>query len=207
MDYIEIENISRQYFENEPSGHDFKHIANVLDYAMQLQKVEGGDFDVIYVAALFHDVHRVLSSKEGHFIPAEDAMDEVKRILSTLDIEEDILDDILYVIREHDNKAEDDIDMPIELKIIQDADILDALGERALSRTYTYCKKHNIPVSNNNVPLDSVDFIPDVHPISMTHYVYRVLIPQRDILHTDTARRLADQDMQVLYDFVKNNTK
>ena len=206
MDYIMLDNIAKEYFANEPSGHDYTHVKNVLEYATQLQEKEGGDFDVIYVSALFHDVHRVISSKIGRFVAPEDAMGEVKRLLSQVDLEEDVYENILYVISEHDNKVNDPF-MPIELKIIQDADILDALGERALSRTYTYCKTHNIPVKNTAVPLDEPSFMPSVNPISMTHYVYRVLIPLCDKLHTDTAKKLAKQDLKVLYDFVEDNNK
>ena len=204
MDYIMLENVAKKYFDGEPSGHDFTHIKNVLDYAIKLQEVEGGDFDVIYVSALFHDVHRVVSSRLGRFVSAEDAMGEVENILSSLDIDKEIYKDILYVIREHDNKVDDPF-MPIELKIVQDADVLDALGERALARTYTYCKKHNIPVKNSSVPLDDLSFAPSVNPISMTHYVYRELIPMCNKLHTATAKKLAKNDTKVLYDFVEEN--
>ncbi|MBO7219099.1 MAG: HD domain-containing protein [Clostridia bacterium] len=206
MDYIMLDNIAREYFANEPSGHDYTHVKNVLEYATQLQEKEGGDFDVIYVSALFHDVHRVISSKIGRFVAPEDAMGEVRKLLSQVELEEDVYEDILYVISEHDNKVDDPF-MSKELQIIQDADILDALGERALSRTYTYCKTHNIPVKNTAVPLDDPSFAPSVNPISMTHYVYRVLIPLCDRLHTSTAKKLAKQDLKVLYDFVEDNNK
>lgn len=204
MDYIALENIAKDYYKDEPSGHDYTHIARVLDYALNIQKSEGGDFDVIFVSALFHDVHRVMSSNKGQFVPPEESLDEVRRLIADCDIDKDVYTQALEVIREHDNKSDDPF-MSKELMIIQDADMLDAMGERALSRTYTYCKTHNIPIKNTSVPLDEPTFAPSVNPISMTHYVYRVLIPQVKLLHTDTAKQMASYDMQVLYDFVKDN--
>lgn len=195
---------AKKIYQNENSGHDFSHVKRVLSFARKIQQVEGGDEFVIYVSVLFHDVHRVLSNQENRFVDAKEAMGKVTEILSEFDIEKDKLEKILYVIENHDDKVSDD-KMMLELKVVQDADILDALGKIGLKRTLRYCKNKNIPISDNKYSLDCKEYIPDVNPISTTHYVYRTMIPQKEILHTETAKRLTKNGIGVLEKFLSKN--
>jgi uncharacterized protein len=171
-----------------------------------IQKQEGGDEFVIYVSCLFHDVHRVLSNKKGGFVSAKESIPVVKDILSEFDLDDDTLSKILYVIECHDDKVEDD-SMMLELKIVQDADILDAIGKVGLERTLKYCKNKNIPLTNENYPLDSKEYIPDVNPLSASHYIYRTMIPQVKLLHTNTAKLLVKDEVNVLEEFLRSHVK
>lgn len=197
---------AKQLYDNENTGHDFSHIERVLNFARIIQKKEGGDEFVIYISCLFHDVHRIMSNREGRFVSAKESIPEVKTILKEFDLKEDVLNKILYVIEHHDDKFSDD-NMILELKIIQDADILDALGKVGLERTLKYCKNKNIPLTNEKYPLDSSEYIPDINPISTSHYVYRTMIPQSKVLHTNTGKELGKDEVKVLEDFLKNNIK
>lgn len=204
MDYSKYIDVAKEIYRDEPSGHDFSHIERVLNFCKEMMKTENADDFIVTISAIFHDVHRVLSSKEGKFISAEEAMPEVENILNQFDLPKEKLNGILYVIKEHDNKTTSK-DIPIELQIIQDADILDALGETGLKRTLAYCKKHNIPLTNTNFDLDCSEYIPDVNPISTLHYIHRTMIPQADMLHTSAAKNIAKDKIKVLCDFVKHN--
>lgn len=197
---------AKQLYDNENTGHDFSHIERVLNFARIIQKKEGGDEFVIYISCLFHDVHRIMSNREGRFVSAKESIPEVKTVLKEFDLKEDVLNKILYVIEHHDDKFSDD-NMMLELKIVQDADILDALGKVGLERTLKYCKNKNIPLTNEKYPLDSSEYIPDINPISTSHYVYRTMIPQSKVLHTNTGKELGKDEVKVLEDFLKNNIK
>lgn len=195
---------AKKIYENEPSGHDFSHIERVLNYCFEINKEENADEDVLVVAALFHDLHRVMSSRCGEFIPAEESLEYAKEILAEFCIAEEKLERILYVIGEHDNKAHRH-DKPIELQIVQDGDILDALGEVGLCRTLTYCKRNNIPVADKRYKLDCKEYIPDVNPISTCHYIYRTMIPNYNFLHTNKAKEIGRGLTDVLKNFVLEN--
>lgn len=194
-------------YKNENTGHDFSHIKRVLGYCEKIQKNEQADRDVVFVSALFHDVHRVLSNKMGKFVSAEEAMDEVQNILAEFEFESGFLAKVLYVIKNHDNKSMDSSKMPIELQIVQDADILDAIGLNGLKRTLQYCKTNNIPVTNTAYPLDTDEYIADVNPISTTHYITRTMLAQVLNIHTKIAKLLANNQVQVLKDFVDKGIK
>ena len=194
----------KEYFEGEDTGHDISHLERVYKYAVEIQQAEGGDLYVISVSALVHDIHRILSNKYGRFIPAEESLDDVKKILLECDVDLEKLDAILNVVKYHDNKEVKNL--PIEALIIQDADALDAVGMVGLERTLKYCKKHNIPVWDNKVELDCKEYVPNINPISTCHYIYRTMILNGKNLYTGTAKVLANEKMQVLYDFVEKHT-
>ena len=197
---------AKKLYDDENTGHDFSHIERVLGFANEILKYEGGDEFVVYISCLFHDVHRILSNKKGIFVSAKESIPVVKDLLEEFDLDNSTLEKVLYVIEHHDDKVEDET-MLLELKIVQDADILDALGKIGLERTLKYCKKNNIPLTDDRYSLDSSEYIPDINPISTTHYVYRTMIPQASVLHTKTAKELAKGEVKILEDFLKEHTK
>ena len=101
----------------------------------------------------------------------------------------------------HDEKNSDK-EFGLEIKIIQDADVLDALGKRGLKRTLTYCKNKGIPVVNKEYSLDCKEYIPDINPISTCHYIYRTMIPNGKRVHTGTARKMINNKIKVLENFI-----
>ncbi len=191
-----------ELFKNEDTGHDISHLERVLNYALQIQKHEGGDLYVIAVSALIHDIHRLLSSKYQRYISPKESLDEVKNILLACDVNLNKLNQILSVVKNHEDKSNKNFSL--ETLIVQDADALDALGEIGIERTLKYCKKNKIPLTSNE-PLDCPEYIPDINPISTCHYVYRTMIPNGNKLFTKTARDIAKDKIQILEDFVKSN--
>ena len=192
----------KKLFEIENTGHDYSHLERVFNNALKIQEAEGGDLYVVAVAALVHDIHRLMAVKLGHYVEPEDSVDYAKEILLECGVDLNKLDQILDIVKNHDNKK--DKNFPLETLIIQDADELDAIGEIGIKRTLKYCKTHNIPTSAN-VPLDCEEYIPDLNPISTCHYVYRTMIPNAKKLYTKTAKKLAENKIKILEDFIKKN--
>ena len=206
MENLEIINHLKQkvneMFKDECTGHDISHLTRVLDNAIEIQKVEGGDFYVVAVSALIHDIHRLMSTKLKKYVPPEDSLDEVQKILLESGVDLDKLDAILEVVKNHDNK--DSKNYSLETLIVQDADALDAMGEIGLKRTLKYCKTNNIPLTSS-LPLDCKEYIPDINPISTCHYIYRTMIPNAKNLYTQKAREIAQDKIKILQDFVDEN--
>lgn len=191
-----------QLFKDESSGHDISHLERVLENALQIQKNEGGDLYVIAVSALVHDLHRLMSNQLGYFVAAEDSLENVKQLLIECKVDLNKLDKILEVVKNHDNK--NNKNFSLETLIIQDADALDAIGEIGLKRSLKYCKTNNIPLTANK-PLNCLDYIPDINPISTCHYIYRTMIPNAKNLYTKTAKIIAKDKIKILEEFVKTN--
>lgn len=196
---------AKQLYKNEPTGHDFSHIKRCLKNAKKIQKVEGGDKFILFVAVLFHDVHRVLSTKEK-YMSAEQSIPFVKAMLRQFKLNAEDEKKILYLIKNHDIK-ESTKQMPIELTILHDVDILDAGGKRGLKRTKTFCINRQIPFYDGRYPLDVEDYIPNIKPYSTTHFVYRTMLPELQLIETETGKKLAKRKAKPLEKFIFENCK
>lgn len=57
----------RRLFEGDSSGHDFYHSMRVHDLARSICREEGGDEDIVRLAAILHDVDdRKIFRTENH---------------------------------------------------------------------------------------------------------------------------------------------
>jgi len=193
----------RELFKKESSGHDIEHLENVLNYALQIQQVEGGDKFIIIYSSYLHDIHRLMANNSnGKYVTPKESLPTISNILLDLKVENDKLERILKCIENHEEKGRKN-EFDLETQILQDADVLDAMGERGLERTLKYCKTYNIPLTNFTYKLDCDEYIPNTNPISTCHYVYRTMIPQAINLNTKAGKDLAKDKIRELYEFLE----
>lgn len=191
-----------ELFKYENTGHDIIHLNRVFENAIKIQKNEGGDLYVIAISSLIHDLHRLMSNQQKRYVAPSESLELARQILLSCNVDLNKLDNILEVVKNHDNKKNKNF--TLETLIIQDADALDAIGGIGLERTLTYCKTNNIPISSTK-PLDCPEYIPDINPISTCHYIYRTMIPNANNLYTKTAKEMAKGKIKILEDFIRNN--
>ncbi len=133
---------------NDPS-HDWCHVERVWKNAVYIAEKEKSlnkeiefDMDVVELAALFHDV---VDFKYEHDKPKsmeEIAIERLTPYFVKNDYPKNKIDKILYIImniswrKELEQKEKLVSDIPIELKIVRDADRLDAIG--AVSKSYPF---------------------------------------------------------------------
>lgn len=202
-------NLAKKVYRGERTGHGLAHIKRCLSFERKICENETFgdefDYDSLIIATIFHDVHRVMSSKnKGKYVSPNDSIPRVMELLKPFSLPKEKLNKISYMIANHEKR---EIKARDELKVLQDADILDSLGKMGLRRTQKYCKARGIPVFNPKFSLDSQQYIPNIFPISTTHYVYRTMIPSYGFLKTETAKKLGKDKVLVLQKFVDNNLK
>lgn len=115
--------VMRDYFGDDERRKN--HAQAVFDYAMQIQAEEGGDIEVVEVAAALHDIgiheaERKYNSAVGSYQEIE-GPPIAKELLSAFDIPEEKVNHICKIIANHHSAK--DIDT-IEFKCIWDADWL-----------------------------------------------------------------------------------
>ena len=48
-------------FSHDKTGHNIDHLQRTMNNAIMLQKVEGGNLNVIAISAFIHDIHRIMT--------------------------------------------------------------------------------------------------------------------------------------------------
>jgi HD superfamily phosphodiesterase len=148
-----IRSFIRLYQSDTSFGHGFDHAERVCKLALFICEKEGGDRWVLEIAALLHDIgyvslaalkrelvvgdsgeeHRIfanyLSGTSDH---AELSARIAKNLLKEIGLQNEKIEQICTVIREHDkpNKSS------FEAKILNDADALDRCGATWIARAF-----------------------------------------------------------------------
>ena len=189
-------------------GHDKNHIFRVMSYAIRISKVEGGDIVVILVSAIMHDIHRHVG--DGRLTP-KDVTHVVRQILeqiSELSKQRKAL--VMKVVLEHETYHWDSLDKcldDIEVKIVRDADRLDAMGAIGCGRTFAYGALHGIPEYDLSVKILKSNYKYDDYDVSTVHHLYHKLFNLDKTLHTDTARNMAKPKMKFIKMFAREYIK
>ena len=180
-------------FKHDATGHDWFHIERVYKMAVHLQAKEGGDREIIELAALLHDIsdHKMNGGvlNAGGNVAFDLLIDLGCDELKALKVKE-IVDGVSY----KGANVADDI-QSLEGKIVQDADRLDAIGAIGIARAFAFG-------GNKNRPMYLPDSKPEMHHSfesyanSKSHTVnhfYEKLLLLRDRLNTATALKIGQE--------------
>ena len=142
MDYV------KDYMSNYDASHDFKHVERVLKLAQTIEYAEAEanpnlilDPHVIMLSAVLHDV-----GDKKYLKPGEDASTLVINYLKSLDCPEGIAAKVQLICSNvsYSNEVKNQAfvsqlcSVIPELKIVQDADRLDAIGAVGIARMFCY---------------------------------------------------------------------
>lgn len=178
-------------FNEDYSGHDYFHTLRVYKMATRIAEQENANLTVVQLAALLHDVDDIKLSPETHA-----NKDRAVTFLREHSISEAMIKTICDIIGEVSFRGTDSI-VPetIEGRCVQDADRLDAMGAIGIARAFAYGGSHNRVIHD-----------PDIKPIvhmnaeeyqnhistSINHF-YEKLFLLKDLMNTDTAKKIAEQ--------------
>lgn len=180
-------------FAHDTTGHDWFHIERVLNMAVFLQSNEGGDLEIVQLAALLHDIsdHKM----NGGILNAGgkvsfDMLIELGYDAKKATLVKEIVDGVSYK-----GAHVQDSMQTLEGKIVQDADRLDAIGAIGIARAFAYGGSKNRPMY---VP----DYAPKMHTSfeeyasSKSHTVnhfYEKLLLLEARLHTPSAKKIGKE--------------
>jgi len=192
----------RGHFENETSGHDWFHMQRVYKLAMHLQQYEGGDVEIIALAALLHDIsdHKMNGGElnAGGKVAAG-ILEGLGYPSKTIQKVAEIVDGVSFKgAHVADNMSS------VEAQIVQDADRLDAIGAIGIARAFAYGGSRNRPMY---IP----GFEPELHDTfaayakaqshTINHFHEKLLL-LKDRMHTATARQIATERHALMEDFL-----
>lgn len=188
--------------EGAEGGHDWFHTERVWKLAKLINAREGGNREVVEIAALLHDI----ADPKFHNGDQTLALDISRNLLTDLELEQKIISEVLYIIQHISFKNKDAApeNPPVELMIVQDADRLDAIGAIGIARTF------NFGGFKNNVMYDP-QLPPDLHQrtkkykkskgTTINHF-YEKLLLLKDLMNTETAKEIARRRHTFMLDFL-----
>lgn len=193
----------KQRFTNEYSGHDYWHIVRVVNNAKYLvAHEENVDADLVELSAWLHDVgdHKFFDGDEakGHAFVRQWM---VGAAMPEMDIER-----VMQVISEVSFKGAHVQDKPTskEAQIVQDADRLDAIGALGIARAFAFGGSRDRLMYDPGVAAeqhDSFEAYKNGKGTTVNHF-YEKLLLLKDRMHTDTARKLAEERHRFMEQFL-----
>ena len=204
MDKQNIINKTSEYVKSkqlgESTGHDWWHTYRVWQMAVKIGQIEKADLFIIELAALLHDL------EDWKFTENYD-QDQVKKLLAELGVEENIIAEIVQIIKGLSFKgARVDTSMKsLEGKIVQDADRLDAMGAIGIARAFAYGGFKGREIYNPEIkPIMHDSFEQYKNAVSTTiNHFYEKLFLLKDLMNTETARSMAQQRHEFMEKFVE----
>ena len=186
----------KERFSGDSSGHDYFHTIRVYKMALKLQKMEGGDTEIITYASLLHDVddHKLFDGSHA-----------AKDYLEKEGLEASKIERILKIIEDVSYKGSDSVSpITIEGKIVQDADRLDALGALGIARAFAYGgSKHRLMHDPDVKPkLDMNGEETYAHEGTSVNHFYEKLLKLKSMMNTDSAKNLAEKRTEFMENYL-----
>ena len=192
----------KQILAADSSGHDYHHTIRVYRLAVEIAKQENADMWIVQLAALLHDVDDAKLSPET-YAKKRNAVNFMKGN----GVDNEIIETVCKIIEEVSFAGNDSVvPSTIEGKCVQDADRLDAIGAIGIARAFAYggSKGRRIhdpdikPMTNRN----KADYNQNHNSTSINHF-YEKLLLLKDMMNTETAKKMAMHRQTVMEDFLE----
>ena len=186
----EIEEWAQEKLAVCDAGHDWWHIIRVRRNAEIINKQEKGNWDIVLPAVLLHDV------ADTKFFDEIESLMLIEQKLDELKIERSIIDHVLLIIQNmsFSKQWSDECFNSLELRIVQDADRLDAMGAIGIARAFSYGGLKGRDFYN---PAVAPQTYGDAEAYrnsnsSVINHFYEKLLLLKERMNTDTGRLLAE---------------
>ncbi|MDB4936377.1 MAG: metal-dependent phosphohydrolase [Labilithrix sp.] len=177
---------------NEPA-HDFFHVERVVSNALSIARGEGVSAEIegaAATAALLHELYTLPKDHPDSARAGDRCAEKARELLDCEAAPAWLAGPVCAAIRDH-SFSKGVLPDAVESRLLQDADRLDAIGAIGLARMWATCADMKRPFYSPDDPF-CVTRAPDDKLWGLDHVFKKLLaIPAR--LHTQTARKLAEQ--------------
>ena len=195
-------NFVKEKLEGAEAGHDWFHIERVWKLSKKISEKEGGNFVVIELSALLHDI----ADPKFHNGDETLATKISSEFLKSIKVEESIIDQVLYNIENisFKNRKESHQNPSLELQIVQDADRLDAIGAIGIARTFNFGGfKNNLMYHPDMKPKlgMSKEEYKKSDGTTINHF-YEKLLLLKDMMNTKKGKKMAEERHNYMLNFL-----
>ncbi|MGE4512510.1 MAG: HD domain-containing protein [Chryseobacterium sp.] len=192
----------KEKLKGAEAGHDWYHIERVWKLAKKIAETEECNLEVVELAALLHDI----ADPKFHDGDETLALKVSREFLESRNTAEEIIEKVLFIIKNISFKNRNDVpqNLPVELKIVQDADRIDAIGAIGIARTF------NFGGFKNNLMYD-----PEIKPkLNMSkeeykksngttvNHFYEKLLLLKDLMNTQKGKEIASERHDYMLQFL-----
>lgn len=196
----------KENLKNAEGGHDWFHIKRVFQNAMFIAKDENVDILVVSLSALLHDI------ADAKFYDGNESIGPkmAKDFLNSLHVEKKTISHVVKIIKHIsfknslNKKSKNSFDST-ELKVVQDADRLDAMGAIGIARAFNYGGFKNRELYNPEIAPNlnmSKEAYKKSNAPTINHF-YEKLLLLKDQMNTQTGKKLAEERHQYMLDYLE----
>jgi len=157
-------------------SHTNDHVERVVKLAVFIAERENADINVVKKAAELHDIAR---DRPNHAIESAKI---AKKVLKKEGYDEDFIKAVVHCIEAHSFSANVEPET-LEAKVLSDADKIDAIGAVGVARAFLFSGEVGRSIED-----------------TLVHFEEK-LLKLKDLLHTDTARKIAEKRHEFLLEF------
>ncbi|KMQ65603.1 phosphohydrolase [Chryseobacterium angstadtii] len=192
----------KEKLEGAEAGHDWYHIERVWKLSKKIAQTENCNQDVVELSALLHDI----ADPKFHNGDETIAPKIAREFLEGQQVPEDVIEKVLFIIKNisFKNRGEAPAELPIELKIVQDADRIDAIGAIGIGRTFNFGGFKNNPMYDPEIQPSlnmSKDEYKKSNGTTINHF-YEKLLLLKDLMNTGKGKEIAQERHDYMLGFL-----
>ena len=185
------EAFAKKLLSKEGTGHDWWHITRVLNTARLINKTEKGDWFIIQLAIILHDVGdwKVIGKPEDDYTIAENFIRKQK-------VPDDVIQKVMFIIENMSftkSLGKKNSEASLEFRVVQDADRLDAIGAIGIARTFAFGGKKGRPIYDPTIKARKLTSTKQARGGTSTtiHHFEEKLFLIKDAMNTAAAKQIA----------------
>ncbi len=195
----------KETLQEAEGGHDWFHIERVYHNAINIAKNEDVNLYIVSLGALLHDI----ADAKFHHGDENKGPEMAFEFLSKQGVSIEVIEHIQNIIRYISFKqSKDQLTSSFtskELKVVRDADRLDAIGAIGIARAFNYGGFKNRllyhPDIKPNMNMTKEEYKNSKAP-TINHF-YEKLLLLKDMMHTETGKKMAEERHQFMIEFLK----
>ncbi len=192
----------KEKLQGAEAGHDWFHIERVWKLSKKIAETENCNFLVVELSALLHDI----ADSKFHNGDETLALQISRGFLENQNVPEEIIGQVLFIIKNisFKNRGEAPENLPVELKIVQDADRLDAIGAIGIARTFNFGGFKNNVMYHPEIPPNLNQTKEEYKKSDGTtiNHFYEKLLFLKDLMNTEKGKEIASERHDFMLKFL-----
>ena len=184
-----MEQYAKRVLDSDTTGHDWSHIERVVNTTKTIAEGEGADLFICEAAALLHDVIDDKIAQD----PAE-ALKKLKEFLTSIEVAPGEIEAIESIITRMSFKNhQENQELSLEGRVVQDADRLGAIGAIGIARVMCYSGSTGRPIHKPEMkPRENLtpEEYRNGESTAIMHF-YEKLLKLKDLMNTKYGNELA----------------